>query len=171
MHDKDLARSHSPRMPPVFISGSLSIRHLPACVTQRLLVIVDQELPVVIGDAHGVDAAVQRFLSDCGVRDVTVFCSGRSPRNNVGGWPVVSVRADASPGTRAFHSGKDREMSRLAGAGFVIWDGDSQGSLANIRRLCHRGRYIIIYFRPEGRFVTLSNDAARSDFLETSNPG
>jgi len=165
------ATYNRPPTPPLFISGSLSIRQLPACVMKRLGVIIDQELPVMIGDAPGADAAVQRFLADCGVRHVTVFCGGANPRNNIGVWPVRQVQADAAPGTRAFHSAKDREMSGLAGAGVVVWDGVSQGSHANIRRLCERGRHVLVYLRPKDRIVTLSTDAERMAFLTSGRLG
>lgn len=162
------ATYYRPSTPPVFISGSLSIRQLPACVMKRFDVIIDQELPVVIGDAPGADAAVQHVLADCGVRHVTVFCGGAKPRNNIGVWQIRQVQADAAPGTRAFHSAKDREMSGLAGTGIVIWDGASQGSRANIRHLCERGRHVLVYFRPKDRIVTLATDAERIAFLTSS---
>jgi len=171
MTASDFTTYHRVSTPPIFISGSLSIRQLPACVMERLGVIVDKELPVVVGDAPGADAAVQRFLSDCGVRHVTIFCGGSTPRHNIGIWPVRQVRADAPAGTRAFHSAKDREMCRLAGVGFVIWDGISQGSRANIRRLCERGRHVVVYLRPAGRFVTLASDAERMAFLASGRLG
>lgn len=171
MTASDFATYHRVSMPPLFISGSLSIRQLPARVMKRLSVIIDKELPVVIGDAPGADAAVQRFFADCGVRHVTIFCGGSAPRHNIGIWRVQQVRADAPAGTRAFHSAKDREMCRLAGAGFVIWDGASQGSRANIRRLCERGRYVVVYRRPEDRFVTLVSDAERMAFLASGRLG
>ena len=162
---------HRVSTPPIFISGSLSIRQLPACILKRLDVIIDKALPIVIGDARGADAAVQRFLADRGVRHVTVFCGGIVPRHNSGDWPIRQVRADAPAGTRAFHSAKDCEMGRLAGAGFVIWDGASQGSHANIARLCERGRYVVVYLRPEGRFVTLASEAERMAFLASGRLG
>ncbi len=49
--------------PSVFISGSISIRALPIPVTDRLDVILDRKLPVLIGDALGVDAAAQHHLA------------------------------------------------------------------------------------------------------------
>ena len=171
MTASDFATYHRPATPPVFISGSLSIRQLPACVKKRLGVIIDQELPVVIGDASGSDAAVQRFLADCGVRHVTIFCGGSVPRHNIGIWPVRRIRTGAPAGTRTFHSAKDREMACLAGAGFVIWDGASQGSCANIRRLCERGRYVVVYLQPEDSFVTLASDAERMAFLASGRLG
>ena len=96
-------------------------------------------------------------LLEAAVREhLTVFCGDTIPRHNIGAWPVRQILADAAPGTRAFHSAKDREMTRLAGAGIVVWDGVSQGSRANIRRLCERGRHVLVYLRPMDRFVTVA---------------
>ena len=53
----------------------------------------------------------------------------------------------------------------VVGAGFVIWDGSSQGSRANIRHLCERGRYIVVFLRAENRFAVLSSNAKRMAFL------
>ena len=102
---------------------------------------------------------------------MTVFCTGSTPRNNIGGWPVTRVKSDARPGTREWHSAKDREMSLLAGAGLVIWDGTSKGSGFNIRRLSDRGCPVIIYLHPAGRFVQLSTDAERNAFFSRYLPG
>lgn len=166
-----IARDHRRHAHPIFVSGSLSIRQLPQVVKARLGKIVDDGLPVLVGDAPGVDTAVQLYLSDWNVDAVTVFCSGSTPRNNIGGWPVTRVKADARPGTRDWYSAKDREMSLLAGAGLVIWDGTSKGSFANIRRLCDRGCPVTVYLQPTGRFVQLSTDAERNAFFVGSLPG
>lgn len=156
---------------PIFVSGSLSIRQLPQAVKARLGKIVDDGVPVLVGDARGVDTAVQLYLSDWNVDAVTVFCTGSTPRNNIGGWPVTRVKSDARPGTREWHSAKDREMSLLAGTGLVIWDGTSKGSGFNIRRLSDRGCPVIIYLHPAGRFVQLSTDAERNAFFSRYLPG
>lgn len=68
----------------VFISGSLSITTLPETVVERLGIILDRQLSVLIGDARGVDRAVQRILCGRNSQSVTVYCSGDVPRNNVG---------------------------------------------------------------------------------------
>lgn len=146
------------RLLPLFISGSMSIRVLPDRVCEHLRLILDLKLSIVIGDAPGIDAAVQRFLVDRGKRDVTVFCAGANPRNNIGQWPVQCVSANAPPGTREWHTAKDREMSRLAGSGFVIWDGASRGSLANIERMRQLGRYIAVYLRPQDRILSSEHE-------------
>jgi len=35
-------------------------------------------------------------------------------------------------------------------------------------RVCERGRYVVVYLRPEDRFVTLASDAERMAFLASS---
>ena len=166
-----IAPDHRRHAEPIFVSGSLSIRHLPKTVKARLGKIVDDGVPVLVGDAPGFDTAVQLYLSDWNVDAVTVFCTGSTPRNNIGGWPVTRVKSDARPGTRDWHSAKDRERSFLAGAGLVSGDGASRGSFGNIRRLCNRGSPVTIYLQPAGRFVQLSTDAERNAFFSRYVPG
>lgn len=163
------SNSQAERLLPTFISGSMSIRVLPDRVLQHLRLMLDLRLSIVIGDAPGVDAAVQRFLADHDKQEVTVFCGGNTPRTNLGKWPVQRVSANAPPGTREWHTAKDREMARLAGSGFVIWDGVSCGSFANIRRMRNFGRFLAVYIRPEDRL--LSTDEHVDAFLSSRRPG
>ncbi len=123
-----IAPDHRRHAQPIFVSGSLSIRQLTHAAKDRLSEIADNGIPVLVGDAPGVDTAVQHFLFEENVDEVTVFCSGSTPRNNIGGWPVRCVKADARPGTRDWYGAKDREMSFLAGAGLVIWDGKTKAA-------------------------------------------
>ncbi|WP_298673164.1 hypothetical protein [uncultured Sphingomonas sp.] len=171
MHTAQLAQPDNPPL-SVFISGSISIRQpLSTLVMDRLAGIVERSMPILIGDAPGVDAAVQSYLARQRYNHVTIFCGGGLPRHNIGGWPVRTVRADAPARTRAWHMAKDREMARLADTGFVIWDGSSRGSFANIERLCRRGCYVLIYLDREQRFVSLECDAVREVFLASHRPG
>ncbi len=78
-------------MNKVFIGGSRLINRLNADVTQRLERIVARQLSVLIGDASGVDRAVQAYFSACQYPHVTVYCTGQQCRNNVAGWPIISV--------------------------------------------------------------------------------
>lgn len=167
----DEAQHARSSLPSVFISGSISIRHLPSPLLGRLDLIIDREMPVLLGDAPGADAAVQRYLAGRHVRNVTIFCSGAAPRHNIGGWPIRTVRADAPRGTRAWHMAKDCEMAHRADTGLVIWDGSSPGSLANIERLSNRGCYVLVYLHRDGRFLSLKRDAERATFLASHRQG
>lgn len=151
----------------VFISGSLSITALADPVIERIGGILERRLPVLIGDARGADRAVQRFLSDRNVETVAVYCSDNGPRTNLGDWPVRKITSSGRKGTAAYHMPKDKAMARDASCGLVIWDGRSRGSLANIHRLAMRGCFILIWFKPEERLITLRSDTDRDKFLET----
>jgi hypothetical protein len=156
------AAGHSASANPeasVFVSGSRSIMHLDAQVTQRLANIMALSLRIVIGDAPGADTAVQRHLAAAGYRNVAVFCAGARCRNNCGEWPVTHIAADPSVTGRAFYTVKDKAMAREADYGFVLWDGASAGSLASIRTLLAGRRPVLVWLAPERRFLTLRQPA------------
>jgi hypothetical protein len=83
----------------VFIGGSQSIMKLPASVAARIDKIVEGEFTVLIGDASGVDACVQKYLAEKAYASVLVFCTGVC-RNNAGGWKTIVV--SASTGEKGF---------------------------------------------------------------------
>lgn len=69
----------------------------------------------------------------------TVYCTNDECRNNVGGWPVRAIRATRERGFD-FYALKDAAMTADAECGFMLWDGQSRGTLANVRRLVDPGR-------------------------------
>ena len=75
-------------MTTIFIAGSMGIKHLDPKVKARIDTIVTSGFDVVVGDADGADTSIQQYLLDLSNPRTTVFCSGRSPRNNVGNWPI-----------------------------------------------------------------------------------
>lgn len=112
------------------ISGSISIRILPAAA--RLIVdqIIDLRAEILIGDAPGLDTLVQRLLTERGYRAVTVWHRGHTPRNNLGSWPTRSVHGS--------YTDRDRAMCAEADRGLAVWDGRSPGTARNIRQLVGR---------------------------------
>jgi hypothetical protein len=144
-------------MSTVFIAGSLSIKNLHACFLERLDRIVGVEFDLVVGDADGADASIQQALLDRSAAFVTVYCSGRTPRNNLGNWPVRQVETDAQPGTRAFFTAKDVEMAKVADYGLMMWDAKSTGTLSNVIELLKRGRTSRVFVNKEKQFLTVSD--------------
>lgn len=128
-------------MPTIFLSGSRAITILPEPALPGLHAITSQNLPIIIGDAAGADAVLQRHLHYSGYRNVTVFCSGATCRNNIGNWPVqhVSVPRHVGSGFQ-FYAAKDRAMAARADFGFMLWDGHSPGTLINVMRLAEAGK-------------------------------
>jgi hypothetical protein len=151
-------------MPTVFVAGSIKIKKLHGRVREKLDQIIAQGLHVVVGDAAGADSAVQRYLADCGATSVSVYCSGSKPRNNLGGWPVTSVDADARPGTREYYMANDVAMAEEADYGLMIWDAQSVGTLKNVIELLARGKKAYV-FVDDLQALRAVGDASQLDAL------
>lgn len=142
-------------MTSVFVGGSRRCSRLDAQVRERLDTICRKDMFVLVGDASGVDKAVQTFLAQRDYRNVIVYCSSDVCRNNVGGWQVRSIATDAKRESRAFYVAKDRAMASDASCGFMVWDGRSKGTLDNMRRLLQRGKLVLAYVTSDKVFCTL----------------
>lgn len=142
-------------MTTVFISGSRDLSRLSQDVKVRLENVINQHFAVLVGDANGVDKAVQAYLCEVGYEAVTVFCAGEKCRNNLGHWAVKNIDVDASLKGRAFYAVKDKKMAESADYGFVLWDGKSQGSYNNIIELQAQGKKALVYLAPNKYFTTV----------------
>ena len=140
-------------MQTVFIAGSMNIRRLHPMFADRIATIVRKGMPIVVGDASGADASIQAELVNRSASDVTVFCTGDRPRNNLGDWPVHGVRSSARPGSRANYTAKDLEMAKRAVFGLMLWDAESVGTLNNVLELLSLGRKCVVFLNRETRFL------------------
>lgn len=141
----------------VFIAGSLSIDVLDPVVEARISRIVSRSLEVIVGDADGVDGAVQALLQRSGHAGTTVYCSGDEPRNNLGNWPVCRVQSPARRGTRAFFTAKDRRMAEDADIGLMIWDSRSTGTLSNVLELVRRQKKSVVFVQAAHGFRNIAS--------------
>lgn len=139
-------------MTTVFIAGSITIKRLDARVKERIDKVVESGFDVVVGDADGADAAIQRHLRDIGAKSATVYCSGCVPRNNVGDWAIQVVDTPHAPGSRAFFTAKDLQMARRADFGLMIWDTKSTGTLSNVIELLGRKKKSVVYMHRDKVF-------------------
>jgi hypothetical protein len=144
-------------MTTVFVGGSLNITRLHPLFRQRLYKVVTSGLEIVVGDADGADKAIQECLMEMNAAAVTVYCSGRQPRNNVGNWSVQNIFSDSKVGTRAYFTAKDLEMAQAADFGLMIWDAKSTGTLNNVIELLMRGKKCVVFLNKDKMFVTVSN--------------
>ena len=144
-------------MTTVFIAGSIAISKLHHLVKERIQKIVDGRLDVAVGDADGADTSIQQCLSELGAESVTVYCSGDRPRNNIGGWPVKNIYPKAAPGSRAFYTAKDVEMSRASDYGLMIWDCKSTGTLSNVIELIKQQKKSVVFVNKRQEFVTVAD--------------
>jgi hypothetical protein len=140
----------------VFIGGSQSITKLPTTVAARIDKIVESDFTVLIGDAGGVDACVQKYLAEKAYANALVFCTGAC-RNNAGGWKTVVISANAGEKGFDFYALKDREMASEADYGLMVWDGKSKGTLNNVLNLLDENKSALVFFSPEESFHTIRN--------------
>lgn len=141
----------------VFIAGSMNIKNLDAKVKERIDNIVQQDFDVVVGDADGADTSVQWHLFNQGSTRTTVYCSGLSPRNNVGDWPVHVVQTLHAEGSRAFFTAKDVRMAEDADIGLMVWDTKSTGTLNNVLELLLRKKKAVVFVNKAKVFKNVSN--------------
>ncbi len=143
-------------MTAVFVAGSRAVSRLNRQITQRLDNIMRERLTVLVGDANGADKAVQTYLARHEYREVIVYCM-ESCRNNVGDWPTRSHAAPANiRRDRRYFQIKDEAMAQDSRWGFMLWDGSSKGTLANILNLLGAQKKVLLYLSTKKSFFTLA---------------
>ncbi len=155
----------------VFIAGSRRLSRLSKDVRRRIDNIVDKGFTVIVGDANGVDKAVQRYLNSRRYNNVMVFCMEGGCRNNIGDWRTRTITA-AAPGRRdfAYYSTKDRAMVEEADYGLMLWDGRSRGTLTSIVHLVRQGKPVVVYIAPDRSFYTLRQSDHLAEMLGRFDP-
>jgi len=142
-------------MTKVFIGGSRKISRLNDSLRRRIDQIIEKNLQILLGDANGADKAVQAYLEEREYRNVQVFCSAGDCRNNVGSWQIRSVSPPHTRRDFGFYTAKDAAMAEEADVGFMLWDGESSGTIVNAARLIAAGKSVVVYVAPEKAFRTL----------------
>jgi hypothetical protein len=57
-------------------------------------------------------------------------------------------------------------MAKEADYGFILWDGESPGSIGNALELIHQAKPALIWFAPEKTFYTIKNIPDLEDLLK-----
>ena len=156
-------------MKKVFIGGSRRVSRLNAEIRGRLDRIIAQGLEVLVGDANGADKAVQKYFKDHGYSNVNVFCMSGRCRNNLGQWPAEEVTAPKGVTGRNFYEVKDRVMTSRSSVGFMLWDGKSTGTLANVLRLRAQDKPVVVYHSKSRKSYMLKTAENFADFLAKNN--
>jgi len=142
-------------MKQVFISGSISIKTLPKAVLKSIDNIQKQKFEILVGDAKGIDLMVQQKLMDEHYYNVLVCSIYDKPRNLLlTNFKTCQVECDESlKSERKRQTYKDSYMTRNSDYSFVIWDGKSKGSFANILRSIEQNQAVKVYLNSESRFL------------------
>lgn len=108
------------------VSGSRSIRVLPAQAKESLDRAMSNGLYIFVGDAPGVDTLVQEYLRSKEYQDVTVWYSEKGLR--------TCLFPDNKREVRGSYSDRDKAMFALGDYHLALWDGKSPGTKRNISR-------------------------------------
>lgn len=141
----------------VFIAGPRVISKLTADVKERLSNIYNKDFSVIVGDANGVDKAIQQYFYDLDYRNVNVFASRGKARNNIGNWVVQGVEVPSHIKGFEFYAAKDMKMAEYADYGFMIWNGKSRGTLNNMINLLNMDKKTLLYFIPDKKFYCINS--------------
>lgn len=144
-------------MSNVFFGGSRNLSRLNPALRTRLRNLITNGHTVLIGDANGADKAVQSYFAQEGYKRVRVYCMDGECRNNVGDWEVVAIDSGGRKRDFAYFAMKDARMSLDADYGFMIWDGESKGTLNNVLNLVQQGKSALVYFSPTREFVPVKS--------------
>lgn len=156
-------------MKKVFMGGSRRVSRLNPEIRRHLDRIIEQGLEVLVGDANGADKAFQRYFKDRGYSNVHVFCMSGRCRNNLGNWPSEEVTAPEGVTGRNFYAVKDHVMTDQSSVGFMLWDGKSTGTLANVLRLLAQDKPVVVYHSKSRESFTLKNAHDLDGFLAHSD--
>ena len=143
-------------MTSVFIGGSIRIRALPSKVQSRIDTIMSKQFTILVGDAKGADAAVQEYLASKSYQDVEVFCINE-PRTLAMPWTIRTIATfEKEKLSHIDFALKDEAMARKADYGFMIWDGESSGTINNILNLVSMTKKCLVYMKWADCFSAVS---------------
>jgi len=138
----------------VFISGSISIKKLRKHDKAPLEQIIEGNRTILIGDAYGVDKAVQQILAEREYRQVIVYFSGEKPRNNIGNWQTKQIPNPENLTGRSRYQLKDKAMADDCDSGIMFWDGKSKGTKFNMDYMEKLGKYFLVW---DGKYLLCFN--------------
>jgi hypothetical protein len=153
----------------VFIAGPRAIFKLNPEVLERIDNIINNGFTILIGDANGVDKAVQNYCTDKHYSNVKIFASNGKARNNIGQWEVVKIDIENHIKGFDFYAAKDLAMAKEADYEFMVWNGKSKGTLNNIINLTLLDKKVLVYFTPDKEFYVLKSIDAVKDFLNKTD--
>jgi hypothetical protein len=156
-------------MTKVFIAGSRHLSRLTADVKRRIDAMIDKDFTILVGDANGADKAVQRYLAEKGYGHVIVHCMAENCRNNVASWPTREVVAPKGARGFTYYAAKDQAMVDEAAYGFLLWDGESKGTLNSVINMVRQDKPVVVYLAPRKAFQNVRSADDVVDLLSKCN--
>ena len=127
----------------VFLGGSKSISDKAIFERMdRFSPLFQKGDEILVGDCHGTDSAIQKYLFEHACQNVTVYVSGDHTRCNIGGWKEVHVGVDPVEDGIDLNRQKDIQMELDCDRAAMFWDGISYGTRQNIIELTALGKEV-----------------------------
>jgi len=131
------------------------VKKLDKCIEEKLANVIKNNFTLLVGDATGVDKLTQQFMHRNRYSNVTVYASQGKARNNLGNWEIENVTVGDNVKGFSFYSAKDLKMAEDADYGFMIWNGNSKGTLNNIINLTRLNKRVLVYLIPHKKFYVI----------------
>lgn len=149
----------------VFISGTSKLQDksstyyrkgLPEPIKKEIDGYIQKKKKIIVGDAPGLDTAVQQYLSEKGYRKVVVYGT-ESTRTNSGWtgykgvnhkWKEKTVSGKGyEEGSKEWHAEKDRAMQEdaMEGLAVVLENGGASATRRNVEALVKQNKKVKIY--------------------------
>ena len=128
-HHTPLGRKRDRLRGNVFISGTSKLqdksstyyrKSLPKAIKEEIDGYIRDKKKIIVGDAPGLDTAVQQYLADKGYRKVVVYGTDYT-RENKGKWKEhISDGSKYEEGSKEWHAVKDQAMQEDAMEGLAV---------------------------------------------------
>ena len=129
----------------VFVGGGKTIGHLPTKVISILEGYMERGEHIIVGDAHGCDLAFQMYLHSKGYPNVTVYCSGKKCRHNIGSWEEKHIDVPESVEGYEFYKVKDHAMINDCDCAMLVWNRKSFATRMYIYHLKELGKPVFTF--------------------------
>lgn len=155
-HHTELGRKRDRARGNVFISGSSKMQDqsstyyrskLPAAIRKEINGYIRDKKKIIVGDAPGIDTAVQEYLAEKGYKKVVVYGTDHT-RVNKGGWKEhISDGSKYKEGSDEWHRVKDQDMQNdaMEGLAVVLEKGGAKATRNNVKALINQNKKVKIY--------------------------
>ncbi len=152
----ELGRKRDRRRGNVFISGTSKLQDksstyyrngLPKPIKDEIDGYIRDKKKIIVGDAPGLDTAVQEYLAEKGYKKVVVYGTDYT-RANKGNWKEhISDGSQYEEGSKEWHAVKDRAMQddAMSGLAVILEKGGAGATRKNVEALVQANKKVKIY--------------------------
>lgn len=152
----DLGRKRDRARGNVFISGTSKLQDkssmyyrngLPDPIKKEIDGYIAKKKKIIVGDAPGLDTAVQEYLAEKGYKKVVVYGTDYT-RANKGNWKEkISDGSQYEEGSKEWHAVKDKAMQddAMSGLAVILEKGGAGATRKNVEALVSQNKKVKIY--------------------------